>query len=584
MLERRILAVSLAVAASVAAPGFALAQSDDRWGSIVFSQEPGGGYAWGIAWSFADRQSAANAAMGECRGRGGSACSEAGWFRNTCGALAIGDDNGMGTGAGGTEAEAERSALAECRKVNANCRVAASECAKADGAGEEDALGLDRDSRRRIQSALAARGFDPGAPDGVFGPRTRAAIRAWQADSGAARSTGYLSRAGADALLGAVEEAGAAPAADGSDRWGSIAFSQEPDGGYVWGMSWSFADRRSAADAAMGECRGEGGSACSEAGWFRNTCGALAIGDENGYGTGAGGTEAEAERSALAECRKVNANCRVDASECSKADGGNFAGVRPAPADTAAPAAGAVFRDCPDCPEMVAVPAGSFMMGSPPSEEDRDGNEGPVHRVAFAASFAVGVYEVTFAEWDACVSAGGCGGYRPDDAGWGRGSRPVVNVSWDDAQSYVGWLSRATGEDYRLLSESEWEYVARAGTSTRYWWGDDIGRGRANCDGCGSRWDDESTAPVGSFSANAFGLHDVHGNVWEWTQDCWNASYDGAPGDGRAWESGNCSRRVLRGGSCYYVPRNLRAAYRDWNGTGNRVSNDGFRVARTLAP
>ena len=585
MLKQRILAVSLAVAASVAAPGFALAQSDDRWGSIVFSQEPDGGYAWGIAWSFADRQSAANAAMGECRGEGGSACSEAGWFRNTCGALAIGDDNGMGTGAGGTEAEAERSALAECRKVNANCRVAASECAKADGAGEEDALGLDRDARRRIQSALAARGFDPGAPDGVFGPRTRAAIRAWQADAGAARSTGYLSRADADALLAAAEaeEAGAAPAADGSDRWGSIAFSQEPDGGYAWGMSWSFADRESAANVAMDECRGEGGSACSEAGWFRNTCGALAIGDDNGMGTGAGGTEAEAERSALAECRKVNANCRVAASECSKADGGDFAGVRPAPAP-AARAAGTVFRDCPNCPEMVVVPAGSFMMGSPPSEEGRYDNEGPVHRVAFAAPFAVGVFEVTFAEWDACVSAGGCGGYRPDDAGRGRGSRPVGNVSWDDAQSYVGWLSRSTGKDYRLLSESEWEYVARAGTSTRYWWGDDIGRGRANCDSCGSQWDYESTAPVGSFAANAFGLHDVHGNVWEWTEDCWNESYAGAPEDGRAWEGGECSRRFLRGGSWSNNPRLLRSAYRLWIDSGNRYNNNGFRVARTLTP
>ena len=585
MLERRILAVSLAVAASVAAPGFALAQSGDRWGSIVFSQDPDGGYAWGIAWSFADRQSAANAAMGECRGEGGSACSEAGWFRNTCGALAIGDDNGMGTGAGGTEAEAERSALAECRKVNANCRVAASECAKADGAGEEDALGLDRDSRRRIQSALAARGFDPGAPDGVFGSRTRAAIRAWQADAGAARSTGYLSRADADALLAAAEaeEAGAAPAADGSDRWGSIAFSQEPDGGYAWGMSWSFADRESAANVAMDECRGEGGSACSEAGWFRNTCGALAIGDGNGMGTGGGGTEAEAERTALAECRKVNANCRVAASECSKADGGDFAGVRPAPAP-AARAAGTVFRDCPNCPEMVVVPAGNFMMGSPPSEEGHDSDEGPVHRVAFAAPFAVGVFEVTFAEWDACVSAGGCGGYRPEDAGWGRGSRPVVNVSWDDAQSYVGWLSRSTGEDYRLLSESEWEYVARAGTSTRYWWGSDIGRGRANCDGCGSQWDAESTAPVGSFSANAFGLHDVHGNVWEWTGDCWNESYEGAPGDGRAWGGGECSRRVRRGGSWSNDPQYLRSAIRVRNVSGLRNIDLGFRVARTLTP
>ena len=226
------------------------------------------------------------------------------------------------------------------------------------------------------------------------------------------------------------------------------------------------------------------------------------------------------------------------------------------------------FRDCPHCPEMVVVRPGSFMMGSPPSEEDRWDNEGPQHRVTIGAAFAVGVYEVTFSEWEACASAGGCGGYRPHDQRWGRGRRPVINVSWDDAQSYVAWLSGETGESYRLLSESEWEYVARAGTQTRYWWGDDIGDNRANCDGCGSRWDDDGTAPVGSFAANAFGLHDVHGNVWEWVQDCWNDSYVGAPNDGSAWESGECSRRVLRGGSWYLVPRLLRAADRGGGATG----------------
>ena len=135
------------------------------------------------------------------------------------------------------------------------------------------------------------------------------------------------------------------------------------------------------------------------------------------------------------------------------------------------------------------------------------------------------------------------------DRGWGRGNRPVINVSWKDAQSYVRWLSQRTGHRYSLPSESEWEYVARAGTDTRYSWGDEIGRNRANCDGCGSRWDDEQTAPVGSFSPNAWGVHDMHGNVWEWVEDCWNDSYVGAPSDGSAWESGECGYRVLRGGS-----------------------------------
>ena len=221
---------------------------------------------------------------------------------------------------------------------------------------------------------------------------------------------------------------------------------------------------------------------------------------------------------------------------------------------------GGKFRDCSECPEMVVVPSGSFMMGSPGVEKGRDDDEGPRHRVRIDYRLAVGVYEVTFAEWDACVSAGGCGGYRPDDRGWGRGNRPVINVSWEDAQSYVRWLSNKTGKSYRLLSESEWEYVARAGTTTRYNWGNEIGHNRANCDGCGSRWDNEKTAPVGAFSANAWGLHDVHGNVWEWVEDCWNDSYTGAPADGSAWESGDCSERVLRGGSWFYVPRNLRAA------------------------
>ena len=224
--------------------------------------------------------------------------------------------------------------------------------------------------------------------------------------------------------------------------------------------------------------------------------------------------------------------------------------------------AGRQFRDCAECPKLVVVSEETYMMGSPSSEEGRGGDEGPVHRVTIGRPFAVGVYEVTFGEWDACVSGGGCGGYRPDDGGWGRGPRPVVNVSWNDAKAYVDWLSSETGEAYRLLSEAEWEYVARAGTRTRYWWGDEIGRNRANCAGCGSRWDGGQTAPVGSFSANGFGLHDVHGNVWERVEDCWNVSYRGAPSDGSAWESGNCSRRVVRGGSWVDDPRSLRSANR----------------------
>ena len=241
------------------------------------------------------------------------------------------------------------------------------------------------------------------------------------------------------------------------------------------------------------------------------------------------------------------------------------------------------FRDCAECPLMVVVPAGSFMMGSPAGELSRRDGEGPVHRVSISQPFAVGKHEVTFAEWDACVSAGGCG-HRRDDFGWGRGTRPVINVSWTDAQSYVEWLSGETGARYRLLSESEWEYAARAGTTTRYWWGNEIGRNRANCDGCGSRWDFRETAPVGSFPSNGFGLHDMHGNVWEWVEDCWHDSYSGAPTDESAWTTGDCSGRIHRGGAWSSGPWRLRSAVRSGTSTFNQNDNLGFRVARTLTP
>ena len=252
---------------------------------------------------------------------------------------------------------------------------------------------------------------------------------------------------------------------------------------------------------------------------------------------------------------------------------------------------GKVFRDCDACPEMVVVPAGSFMMGSPSSEEARDGDEGPVHRVTIPAPFAAGKYEVTFSEWDSCVSSGGCGDRRPDDEGWGRGRNPVIDVSWDDAKRYVSWLSWKTGKRYRLLTESEWEYAARAGTTGPFHFGSTISTDQANYDG-GYTYgpgrkgvDRDKTVPVGSFPSNGFGLHDMHGNVWEWVEDCWHGSYAGAPSDGRAWVSGgDCEGRVLRGGSWDYAPGYLRSAYRDWDAAGNRDYVIGFRVARTLTP
>jgi len=237
---------------------------------------------------------------------------------------------------------------------------------------------------------------------------------------------------------------------------------------------------------------------------------------------------------------------------------------------------------------MVVVPAGSFTMGSPESEEGRYDDEGPQHLVTIARPFAVGRFSVTFDEWDACVGDGGCGSYRPEDEGWSRGRRPVINVSRDDAKTYVSWLSKKTGKDYRLLSEAEREYVTRAGTTTPFWWGASISSNQANYNGSyiagGAKGRYRKTKPVDSFEANPFGLYQVHGNVKEWTEDCYHDSYTGAPTDGSAWTSGKCGYRVLRGGSWFINPRYLRAAYRSSDFSGLRDRSIGFRVARTLIP
>ena len=244
---------------------------------------------------------------------------------------------------------------------------------------------------------------------------------------------------------------------------------------------------------------------------------------------------------------------------------------------------GQTFKDCDECPEMVVVPAGSFMMGSPSREIGRDDDEGPQHEVTIRKPFAVGKYEVTFREWDACLADAGCGGYRPDNGGWGGGSLPVIFLRWNNAQDYTRWLSQKTGWEYRLLSEAEWEYAARAGTTTPYYWGEDVGWANANCADCGSRWGNKQTAPVGSFPANAFGLHDMAGNVSEWVEDCWNDSYDGAPSNGDAWTTGNCRKRVYRGASLYQEKKHARSANRRTSWLSNRYLTWGVRVARTLA-
>ena len=358
----------------------------------------------------------------------------------------------------------------------------------------EAALRLDPPARRRVQRGLAAAGFDPGAPDGVFGDGTRRALERWQEDEGRP-ATGYLDEEAATEL----------------QRLG-----------------------RRAEEAARAEevARAE---------------------------------EAEARRAEAAEEARRRRARR--AAECQAEEGARR------------PARPRRLRDCESCPELAVIPAGTFCMGSPESEEGHGRDEGPRRRVTLR-SFALGVAEVTFDEWDTCVRGDGCGMRRPGDRGWGRGARPVINVNWDDAQEYVSWLSAETRKSYRLPSESEWEYAARAGTATPFHTGAAISTDQANYRGGRYR---ERTTPVRTFAPNAFGLHDVHGNVWEWVADCPSFTYRGAPDDGTAWTpGGGCPYRVLRGGSWTDPSQNLRSANRISRAVGVRSFTAGFRVARTL--
>lgn len=263
---------------------------------------------------------------------------------------------------------------------------------------------------------------------------------------------------------------------------------------------------------------------------------------------------------------------------------------------------GSVFKDCEVCPLMVVAPGGSFMMGSPKKEKGRTPSEGPLHKVTIAKPFAVGKYEITFDEWDACVADGGCNGYKPSDSGWSRGKHPVINVSWLDAQAYVEWLNgKVPDSPYKLLSEAEWEYAARAGTQTAYPFGNEpkdlcqhgnsqFGWANRTCDDGYKR-----TAPVGKYPANAFGLHDMLGNVFEWVEDCNHADYTGAPKDGSVWVA-DCNdaddgeflsyvfgRGKIKRGSSWAMPAiRTRSAWRGFTPPENRGTDTGFRISRTL--
>ncbi len=245
------------------------------------------------------------------------------------------------------------------------------------------------------------------------------------------------------------------------------------------------------------------------------------------------------------------------------------AATPPAPVSTAR-----TLRDCADCPEMALVPAGSFEMGSNEMFEF----EKPVHPVTLRSAFYIGVNEVTFAQWDACVDQGGCQ-HRPNDRGAGRGERPVTDIHWDDANAYAAWLSVRTGKRYRLPTESEWEFAARAGTTTSYSWGRAVEVDKANCNGCNPQ-PRRQTTPVGQFPPNALGLHDMAGNAAEWVADCWADNYRAKPRDGSAFATPGCRERVLRGGSFNNDPRYLRSAARFKYESNVRFYTNGLRVVR----
>jgi formylglycine-generating enzyme required for sulfatase activity len=282
----------------------------------------------------------------------------------------------------------------------------------------------------------------------------------------------------------------------------------------------------------------------------------------------------EASRKAAAEAAAARKAAEKAAAEAAAAETARraaqakAAGTKPSSVET--------FKDCDTCPEMIALPAGSFMMGS----NGGDASEAPAHTMKIGFPFAIGRFEITAAEWKACFTAGGCD-YRPKRKGM-TATSPVHNLSWLDAEQYVQWLSKKTGKKYRLPSEAEWEYAARAGTKTAYWWGNAVGQGNANCKNCGGDWNRKRPAVVDAFAANAFGLQGMNGSVWEWVADCWFDSHKGAGHDGSARDRKDCQSRVLRGGSWRNDASYARSASRFNYDNDVRYVLNGFRVARSM--
>ena len=238
---------------------------------------------------------------------------------------------------------------------------------------------------------------------------------------------------------------------------------------------------------------------------------------------------------------------------------------------------GETFKDCKKCPKMVVIPGGKFLMGDDKGKK----NQRPAHEVTIKGPLAISIYEVTWIEWQACKKAGACK-RDLDSHKWGKGKRPVINMSWNETQDYTKWLAKKTGRPYRLLSEAEWEYAARAGSTTAYWWGDKLKKKYANCRKCGTKWSGKKSAPVGSFKPNQWGIYDMHANIWEWTLDCHNKTHAFAPKNQTPRTDGNCDRRTVRGGSWYYFPQIAKSVSRDSHPQHLWSYNIGIRLGLPL--